>query len=60
MEIVSYELDIEGETHTIKVILEFPERESERTLVNLEFLNGICVLFLSVKAVIHCLKNKYI
>lgn len=38
---------------TIKVIREFPDKESLSTLVNFEFLKGICVLFLLVNAEIH-------
>ena len=38
-------------------ILPLPLKESLRTLVNLEFLNGICVLFLSIKADMQCPKQ---
>ena len=41
-----------GEHVTIKHVFEFPPRDSERILVNLDSLYGICVAFLSVKATI--------
>jgi hypothetical protein len=50
VEKVSAEVVIEGEMHTMKVILAFPLSESLKTLVNLEFLKGIWVLFLSISA----------
>ncbi len=34
----------------MKVIFPFADKESLRTLVSLEFLKGICCLFLSIKA----------
>ena len=34
----------------MKLILEFPLNEDYITLVNLEFLNGIWVLYLSIRA----------
>lgn len=54
VEKVSDEDESEGETHTMKVIFPFPERESLKTLVSFEFLNGIWVLFLSIKADMQC------
>lgn len=41
---------------TINIIWLFPLSESLRTLVNLEFLNGICTLFLSIRAETQCPK----
>lgn len=49
--------DIEGDTHTINSIFPLPLNESLNTLVNLEFLNGICVLVLSINADIQCPKH---
>jgi len=38
----------------MNVILPVPESESLRTLVSLEFLNGICVRFRSISAEMQC------
>ena len=50
VENVSEDELVEGDTHTINVILPAPDSESLSALVNLEFLNGMCVRFLSIKA----------
>lgn len=50
--------EFEGEIQTINAILLFPLKESLRTLVSLEFLNGICVLFLSIRADIQCPRHE--
>jgi len=42
----------------MKLILEFPLNEDYITLVNLEFLNGIWVLYLSIRADIQCPKQE--
>lgn len=42
----------------IKLMFEFPLNEDYITLVNLEFLNGIWVLYLSIKADIQCPKQE--
>jgi hypothetical protein len=50
VEKVSALLEIEGDMHTMKLILPLPLRASLNTLVSLEFLKGICVLDLSMRA----------
>ncbi len=45
---------IDGEIQTINTILPLPLNESLSTLVNFEFLNGIWVLVLSMRAEIQC------
>ena len=42
----------------IKLIFELPLKEDYITLVNLEFLNGIWVLYLSIRADIQCPKQE--
>ena len=51
---VSADADIEGEMQTINQIFPLPLKESDKTRVNFEFLNGICVLFLSINAEMQC------
>ena len=50
VERVSDEEEIEGDIQTINHILPLPLKESDNTLVNLEFRKGICVLDFSIKA----------
>lgn len=40
--------EMDGDMHTMKLILPPPLSDSLRTLVSLEFLNGIWVLLLSI------------
>ena len=46
--------EIDGDIHTMKLILPLPLKASLNTLVNLEFLNGIWVRVLSTSADIQC------
>lgn len=57
MENVSEEELIEGDMQTIKEIFPLPESESLNALVNLEFLKGMWVLFLSINADMQCPKE---
>jgi len=54
VEKVSALADNDGDTHTMKLILPLPLKTSLKTLVSFEFLNGICVRLLSIKAEIQC------
>lgn len=45
-----------GETHPIIIVLQFPTKESLRTMVNLEPRNGKCLLSRSI-ALIHSFKD---
>ena len=45
---------MDGETQNMKVIFPVPDNESLKILVSLEFLKGMCVLFLSIRADIQC------
>lgn len=53
-------MDIDGDIHTIKLILELPLNDDDKILVSLEFLNGICVLDLSIRADIQFPKLIYL
>ena len=48
---------IDGEIQTIKLILSAPLREDYKTLVSFEFLNGMWVLYFSIKADMQCPKQ---
>lgn len=50
VDIVSAHDVILGEIQTINTILPFPKRQSLKTLVNFEFLKGICVLALKLQS----------
>ena len=45
---------VEGEIQIMKAIFPFPFKLSLKTRVNFEFLNGMCVLDFSIKALIQC------
>lgn len=51
---VSEAEETEGEMQTMNQIFPFPLRESERTRVSFEFLNGMCVLDFSMSAEMQC------
>jgi hypothetical protein len=50
VENVSAEAEIEGLMQMINLILPWPNKESLNILVSFEFLNGMCVLDLSMRA----------
>ena len=50
VENVSAEAEMEGLMQMINLIFPCPNNESLRILVSLEFLKGICVLVLSMRA----------
>ena len=52
VERVSASLKRDGEQVTIRQVLELPPSDSDKILVSLDSLYGICDFFLSVKAVI--------
>lgn len=58
VEKVSADAESEGLIHIINLIFPCPSKESLRILVNLEFLKGIWVLDLSIKAEIQCPRHE--